>query len=294
MSEPLALARETVALNRGEVALLRFGAKGAPPLLFAHANGFCALAYRKMLSALGDRFDVFAVDLRGHGHTRLPASPEGHRSMDIFGEDMAALLDLISPRIGRGWTLAGHSLGAVAVTLAAARRGDVAGLRLIEPVATPPWWRLLARGPLWRSFAAQIRLVRAANSRRSEWPDRDSVKASYAKKPLFSTWADGVLDDYLEDGLEDAGAGVRLSCAPSWEAATFAAHAHDFWAAIGRAPGPVAVLAADHASTTVSSSAALRFEKRGATLARIDGATHLLPFEDPKLAARFIAGDLCT
>lgn len=286
------LKRATARLGDGEIAMLRFGAEGAPPLLFAHANGFCASAYRQMLEALGPQFDVFAVDLRGHGRTRLPTPAQRHQGLDIFGADVAALLDALSLRIDRGarWTLSGHSLGGVAVTLAAVNRSDVAALRLIEPVATPPYWHGLARSPVWPLVAPRIPLVRGALARRGRWPDREAVRASYTGKPLFSTWAPGVLDDYLADGLKEEGGGVALSCAPEWEAANFAAQAHDFWGALAAAPAEVSVLAARHPSSTVSPGARRRFAALGAEIANVEGRTHLIPFEDPPAGAGFLAG----
>ncbi|MEK7266159.1 MAG: alpha/beta hydrolase [Pseudomonadota bacterium] len=291
-AQDFARRRVMVAIPGGEMSVLRYGEKGAPPLLFAHANGFCASAYRQMFEALGPRFDIFGVDLRGYGATSLPIDPNTHHSMDIFADDVRALLSALTERfaIAQKWVLAGHSLGGATVTLAAVGRGDIAALRLIEPVAMP--WRLalLARSPLWRVIKSDLPLVRAARGRRAVWADRASVKSSYATKPFFSTWAEGALDDYLADGLRERGDGVELSCSPAWEAATFAGQAHDFWSAIKKAPAPVTVLAADHKTTTVPGPSIHTLEKHGVTVVRAPGNTHLIPLESPKFAADFLAG----
>lgn len=279
-----------ISLADGEIAMLRYGREGAPPLLFAHANGFCASAYRQMLDTIGDRCDIFAVDLRGHGRTSLPTGRADHRGLDIFGADVSALLSALGKINSARWTLTGHSLGAVAVTLAAVGRADVARLRLIEPVAMPRRWHALARTPFWPMIADAIPLVRSARARRREWPDAASAKASYGRKKLFSTWADGVLEDYLDDGLKVEAGGVALACAPEWEATNFAAQAHDFWGALAAASVEVAVLAARHPSTTVSESAHRRFARLGASVRMVEGRTHLIPFEDPAAAAEFLAG----
>ncbi|MFN3958348.1 MAG: alpha/beta fold hydrolase [Parvularculaceae bacterium] len=285
-----AAQRCCVAIDGGEVALLRFGREGAPPLLFAHANGFCASAYRRMLEALGDRFDVFAVDLRGHGRTRLPAEPGGHRSMAVFGEDLRRVRAALAALAAKGpWTLAGHSLGGVAAATAAAGEADVAALRLIEPVAMPKRWSMLAASPVWPLIAPRIPLVRAAARRRSRWPDRRSALASYAAKPFFAGWAEGIIEDYLEDGLLADGEGVRLACAPAWEAANFAAQANDLWGALKRCKAPISVLAAAHPSSTVPEGSERRFRRLGARVDRLAGVTHLVPFEKPQVAAAFLA-----
>ncbi len=295
MTETVALSvrqRLTIAIDEGDVALLRFGRDGAPPLLFAHANGFCASAYRQMLEALGDRFDVFAVDLRGHGRTRLPTRVERHRSMAVFGADLrqtkAALAALAAP--GAKWVLAGHSLGGVAAAEAAAGDTDIAAVRLIEPVAMPRSWSLIAGTALWPMIAPRIPLVRGAARRRSQWPGRAATHASYARKPFFANWAEGVLSNYLEDGLVEDASGARLACAPAWEAANFAAQANDLWGAIGRIAAPVSVFAARHPTSTLRGGGASRFRRLGAQVEIAEGVTHLAPFEDPGRIARFLAG----
>ncbi len=193
----LAPRRMRVAIRGGEVALLRYGAPGAAPLLFAHANGFCASAYRQMFGAIAAQFDIFAVDMRGHGRTQLPAHPQGHRSMAVFGEDLRqtkrALGAFVAPVAS--WIFAGHSLGGVAAALAAAGDDSVAALRLIEPVAMPRSWSAIAATPVWPPIARRIPLVKRALRRRREWPSRDAALASYAAKKFFAGWAPGVLDD---------------------------------------------------------------------------------------------------
>lgn len=286
-----AAERFCVDIGDGAVAGWRWPTAGAPPLVFSHATGFCASAYKKMLRRLAGVFDVYAVDLRGHGRTSLPTDAARLRNWMIYARDLRALLDRLSARAGddRRWTLAGHSCGAVVSVLAARGRRDIAALALVEPVAMPPRTALAARLPFWRAQARRFPLVKGALERRAEWPDRDAVLKSYERKRLFSTWAAGALEDYLEDGLIETAEGVRLACDPGWEAATFAAHGHDFWGAVAAAPAPITVLGADDKSSTLFGRAPRRFERRGAVVRRLQGVTHLLPLENPGAAADFIA-----
>lgn len=291
VDDDLAARRLTVAIDGGEVAILRFGRIGAPPFLFAHANGFCASAYRRMFGAMGGAFDIFAADLRGHGRTRLAATADNHRSMAIFGEDLRRTKAALAPFSAPGpWVVAGHSLGGVAALKAAAGDPGVAAVRLIEPVAMPRLWNALAGSALWPLIAPSIPLVRSASRRRDRWPERAAALQSYARKPFFAGWAAGVLEDYLIDGLVPDEAGVRLACAPAWEAANFAAQANDLWGALSRMSAPVSVLAADHPSSTLRGNSAARFRRSGASVERLGGVTHLIPFEAPERAATFLAG----
>lgn len=259
-------------------------------MLFAHANGFCASAYRQMFEALGSHYDVFAVDLRGFGASELQADPHAHRSWRVFASDICEFVAKASAdfSISGEWTFSGHSLGAASAMIASASIGKAAAVRLIEPVATTRLIQLLALTPLWPLVTARMPLVRGARGRRAKWADRDSVRASYAKKALFETWACGVLDDYLADGLRVDAGGVCLSCDPAWEAAVFAAKQHDFWGAAKKTPRPMKVLAAQHPSTTVPRSSVRRFERLGVKVERAHGFSHLLPFEAPDLAAEFL------
>lgn len=280
-------ARITVDIDGGDIAGWRWMNEHKPPLLFCHATGFCASVYKRMLQAVSADFDIFAIDLRGHGRSTLPADPRRLRSWNIYARDIAAFLDHSHKT---DWTLAGHSMGGVTITMAAQGRADIRALKLIEPVAIPPSYALAAKTPFWGFFARNIPLVRQAARRRAAWPDRASAAASYTRKALFAHWADGVLADYLEDGLAETPEGVRLACEPAWEAATFAAHANDFWTAVAKAPAPITVLAADHPSTTTRADARERFKRRGASVTLISGVSHLAPMENPGLVADFIAG----
>jgi len=272
----------------GAVAGWRWVNEGAPPLLFCHATGFCASVYKRMLQPLSDRFDIFALDMRGHGRTSLPADPGTLRSWDIYADDVASFLN---SEARDGWTLSGHSMGGVVVAMASRGRKDVSAIRLIEPVAMPPATALLARTPIWPHIAQRFPLVRGARQRRSVWPARGDVMASYDRKKIFRSWAPGVLADYLEDGLVDADGGVRLSCAPAWEAATFQAHANDFWGAVRAAPAPIRVLAADDRSSTVWPGALRRFRRAGGQVAKQPGASHLIAMEKPDFVAEFVAAE---
>lgn len=292
-----AFQRVAFDLADGRLAALRFPAETPKRrMLFCHANGFCASAYLKVFDALPRDIEVLALDLRGHGRTQLPANPRTHRSWEVYGRDINAVLDRIGPDDG-DWILAGHSMGAVSVLLAAAgRRGSrVADLRLIEPPVLPSAFRALARTPFARPVLARTTMVKGALGRRAHWPDRDAALASYAGKTFFSSWAPGVLADYLVDGLADAtdGDGVRLACAPEWEAANFMSHAHPVFGAVRTfhlaTDVRISLLAAGPRST-VSRGDRLRFRSAGAHVRETRAAGHLLPMERPKLAAAFLVG----
>jgi pimeloyl-ACP methyl ester carboxylesterase len=280
--------RFSIPLSGGAIAGWRWPAD-APPLLFCHANGFCASTYRRMLGELAGCFDIHAIDLRGHGRTALACDPAALKSWKPYADDIGGALDRLNAEERRAWRLAGHSLGATSALLAARGRSDIAAVALIEPVAPPAVYAILGASPLWPFLAGRLPLVRGALARRAVFPDRDAAKAAYARKPLFSRWADGCLDDYLLDGLVDEAGVVRLSCRPDWEAATFAAQGSRFREALKAAPRPLSILAADHRTSTVYPRSARWFARLGVKVERAAGGTHFLPMEAPREAAAFLA-----
>lgn len=283
--------RFSTDLPDGPVTGWRWNNPEKPPLLFLHATGFCASAYRQMLECVATQFDIFALDLRGHGRNGLPANPESLRSWKPYVDDVGAFLDL---HARSGWTLSGHSLGAATALMAAVGREDVSALRLIEPVAMPAWISRMAKTPAWPYFSRRMTLVKLASRRRDRWPDRERVHASYSRKALFQSWAPGALDDYLldalSDGPPDVDGSVSLACRPVWEAATFAAQGNDFWAAARSVTAPIELLAANHRSSTLPEFGRRRFRRLGAKVTVKAGVSHLAPMEKPAEMAAFLAG----
>ena len=152
----------------------------APPLHFAHANGFNAQTYRGLLEPLGGAFRIVASDARGHGFTTLPTTPGTAQGWTIFRDD----LDRVVPD---GVILAGHSLGATAsLMLAALKPEKVRALVLIEPVLVP---KSVAPG--------DNEMARRAEKRRDVFASLDEAFALYRGRGAFKTWQDETLRDYL-------------------------------------------------------------------------------------------------
>lgn len=197
---------------------------GAPLLVFVHANGFCGSAYRRVLEPLAKDFEIVAPDLRGHGRTRLPADPSTHRSWDVYADDMVTFLG----HLGRvPVALAGHSMGAVTALLAAARMEQAPRLALVEPVLLPRPVYWLARSPLHALNRDRMPIARQARRRRNGLARPAAALARYARHPGFARWAEGVIEDYLTDGLRETADGVELACDPQWEAANYESQAHN-------------------------------------------------------------------
>ncbi|WP_150254345.1 alpha/beta fold hydrolase [Nocardiopsis deserti] len=94
-------------LDHGTLAGLDFGGAGTPVLL-VHGSGHNAAAWTDVAAHLTDHCRVVAVDLRGHGQTRV----DSHNA-EQYWQDLAGVVHAL------GWenpVLVGHSLGGYAVT----------------------------------------------------------------------------------------------------------------------------------------------------------------------------------
>lgn len=266
--------RRTVRLADGEMSLLDFGDPARPvDVVFVHANGFNALTYRSVLQPLSAGLRILAPDLRGHGESTLPVDPARLRSWRVHARDLSVLLQGLE---GPPPVLSGHSMGATSVLMAAARSpGRARALVLFEPVILPrlTTWAAHLPGAAERA-RLHFGLVKGALARRRSFPDRAAALASYRGRGAFRTWPEASLADYVAGGFREAADGVELACAPEWEAANYAAQAHDPRAALRRVDAPVRILKGDHGSTC-----SLRRGRRGLSVEAVEGAGHFLPLE---------------
>ncbi len=177
---------DSPASKTGRLAVRRYRKSDAPRLVFAHATGMCASAYRQFLHPFSERFDVIAPDLRGHGRTALKAVPFTIRNWSVYADDLEALIKS-EPVTDAGWVMMGHSMGAVTSLLAASRGNiPVSQIILIDPVIIPTVFRFIAQSPLQPLLRDQIPIARQARARRSQWTDRAAVENSYGRKGFFS------------------------------------------------------------------------------------------------------------
>lgn len=173
--------------------------------------------------------------------------------------------------------LCGHSMGGttcLAVASLAIQR--VRRLVLLDPVIPP-------RRPT--VGVGEHSLVEGARRRRVHFPSKAAALEAYDHRRAFAGWAEGMLADYVEAGFHDAPeGGVRLACAPSWEASSFVlARSLDVWSTLENPSCPVEILMAEHESTCRVEGEEAALSAKGVRLGVIAGASHFLPMEQPEL-----------
>lgn len=126
----------TVATNGIRTHYERRG--DGPPIVFVHGAAVDSRQWEPQLDALADGYTVVAYDVRGHGRTG--GSAEQSYSVDLFAEDLAALIDALD--LDRP-IVCGHSTGGCIAQVHAARHAeDLGGLILADTFAP----EILSRG----------------------------------------------------------------------------------------------------------------------------------------------------
>ena len=266
----------------GEMSVLDFGDARRPvDLVFAHANGFNAATYKSLLAPLSASLRILAPDLRGHGQTRLPTRTQRRRSWHDHRDDLVALLDTLD---GPPVALAGHSMGGTSALLAAAERPDkVSRLVLFDPVVMPRGFHLIMAVPGLRDLPRQWPITKGAARRRARFDSPRQALDSWRGRGAFKGWSDQTLADYVSGAFaaEDED-GVRLVCAPEWEASNYAVQGHDARRALRRLDRPVHVLKAEKGSVCTLVADPRRLPRL--TIETVPGGGHLFPMTHPDIA----------
>lgn len=104
---PHSIPEQLVDLGEVQLNHARLGDASSPALLLIPGQTESWWGYEQAMPRLAERFEVFAVDLRGQGRsTRTP----GRYTLDNFGNDLVRFIDVV---IGRPTIVAGLSSGGV-------------------------------------------------------------------------------------------------------------------------------------------------------------------------------------
>jgi pimeloyl-ACP methyl ester carboxylesterase len=120
----------TVEAGRIRLAYQVSGSPDAPPLVLLHALGENAADWDGVMPAFARHWQVYALDLRGHGRSGWP----GDYSLELMRTDVLAFLDALAlERVD----LIGHSMGGIVASLLAEERPERVGRLILEDVPAP-------------------------------------------------------------------------------------------------------------------------------------------------------------
>jgi pimeloyl-ACP methyl ester carboxylesterase len=260
--------------------------KERPTLHWAHATGFHGRMYRPLLDELSSSHNILAWDMRGHGVSAGAANKSTFLGWETYYQDLISLLLTMNEPI---W-LAGHSIGATASMVAAARMPDkVLGVVLVEPVIMDYWQGSM----LWLSKllgrSHNLSLAAGAARRREIFDSYACALDNYRNRGGFKTWPELWLEEYVNYAFVPQGDHIRLACLPEWESLTFSHTEHNPWPEIRRLSCPVITIAAEQGST-FSLPARSRFRKLlpFAEVHELAETTHFLPMERTQMVCEII------
>ncbi|MFM7058369.1 MAG: alpha/beta fold hydrolase [Planctomycetota bacterium] len=119
-------------------------------LLMLHGVGRAGRTFSSLACLLPSRFDVRAIDFRGHGRS---GHADGQYRICDYLQDALAAIDAESGSV----VLYGHSLGALVATAAAAARPARVSAVVLEDPPSPSFWQNLSETMYLPTFAAMQR-----------------------------------------------------------------------------------------------------------------------------------------
>ncbi len=133
------------------------GPADGEPILFLHGVSMSRDTWHEVSQRLGDRFQRWTLDFRGHGHSEHPG--DANYTLDGYRSDAEAVLALIA----RPTIVVGHSLGACVAGQLAQQPHPLVRAVFLED---PPWY--LGEPDAWQqSLFPRVFMIVAA--RQAEW-----------------------------------------------------------------------------------------------------------------------------
>ena len=271
------------------VAVHEFGGRGRP-LLLSHATGMHAHCYLPIADRLDDTFESFAVDYRGHGDTpRSEGWVAGARvDWERYGDDAVAAAEEIAP--DGGLVGFGHSMGAAALLMAAARRPGLFDVIIgYEPIVFPTEYD--------PGFPPDepLPIAEGARRRRPSFDSFEAAIANYSSKPPLSMLDPDCLRLYVGHGFRPAPEGVRIVCDPEHEARTFENGAkHRTWDLLPSIDCRTIIVGSGDERGPAVVAEAIAEQLPNSTFVSQPDANHFAPLVDPAGIAGLIRDHVAT
>jgi pimeloyl-ACP methyl ester carboxylesterase len=264
------------------------------PIVFSHANSFCAGTYGVLFKALAKRgFSVAAIDQFGHD-PRYPVSSNWPQLV----QQLVDFARAETQRSGAPVFLVGHSLGGYLSLMAASQAPELARGVLLLDAPVVGGWRASALGMAKRTLlVGSLSPGAVSRKRRNQWPDQASALAHFQGKRSFAKWDAQVLADYIEHGTADAtieGQTRRvLRFERDVETAIYNTLPHNLEALLKQHPlkCPVAYIGGTRSTEMRQVGLALTQRVTKGRIMLLDGS-HLYPMERPQVTAAAIEAAL--
>lgn len=264
------------------------------PIVFSHANSFCAGTYKVLFDALITRgICVLAIDKFGHD----PKYPVTNNWPHLVQQ----LIDFTQTEVdhtGAPVFLVGHSLGGFLSVMAASKAPSLVRGVLLLDAAILGGWRASAIGMVKRTpWVTTVLPGSVSRKRRNQWPDAKAALAHFQSKAIFARWHPQVLADYIAHGTHDAlikGETRRvLSFDREVETAIYNTLPNNLAALLKQHPlkCPMSFIGGTHSAELKRSGLEMTKKACQGRIMMIDGS-HLFPMERPFVTAAAIEAAL--
>jgi pimeloyl-ACP methyl ester carboxylesterase len=266
---------EFAELNGTRIHYLHWASDG-PPILIVHGNTHCGGVYAPLAEKLQPDFEVFSMDLRGHG---ISDRADDYSWTALKG-DVVGLIDALDLH---DLLLVAHSRGGGACLLAAAARPDrVRGVLGYEPNVPLQLWHEESPDERMQALAAQAR------RRRDTFPDREGMYNHFKGRGAFKNWQDEYLRAYVEHGSRELADGtVTLASSTDVEAEMYMQiFTLTEWQQVHDCPVPVLSIYGEDSGRVISGqdpAAAARQLFTNVDVHIQANSTHSGPMEHPEL-----------
>ncbi|MFI4919628.1 MAG: alpha/beta fold hydrolase [Legionellales bacterium] len=244
---------------------------------FAHGNGFPSMCYKQMLDHLAGRFDCCFIDKVGH-NPLFPVSDNWHNLV-------LELIASIKMQANQPVIAVGHSLGGILSLLAALEQPEL--FKAVIMLDSPIIGRIKSNMvQLAKSLGVIDRITPAhrTKGRREYWQNHEQLISYLRSRPLFKTFTDECLNDYINYGLELNEDGYYLRFDRHIEYQIYRTIPHVLPNYEGKLSVPSALIYGD--KSTVVDKMDVRYMQQYFNMKVFQTkGTHLFPMEHPKAVA---------
>lgn len=243
------------------------------PLHFAHGNGFPSACYQQLLQVLEIRYDCSYIDKSGHN----PLFPVTDNWGYLVDELIASIRETgRKPVIGLG-----HSLGGVLTLLAAIKEPSLfKAIVMIDSPLPGPFKSALVKIAKYLGVIDRITPARGAKRRKQQWQSRDELIMYLRSKPLFQTFSEACLNDYIQFGFKQTDGSYQLLFDRQVEYSIFRTLPHHLSEYQQQLTVPAVLLYGEQSLVVDRFDVRNMQKKHGVDCYSIPG-THMLPMENP-------------
>ena len=249
-------------------------------LHFAHGNGFPSPCYKQLLDQLHKRYNCCYIDMIGH-NPRFPVTENWHFLV-------AEVIDSIKNQAKYPVIAVGHSLGGVLSLLAAVLEPSL--FKVVITLDAPLLSRFKSNIVRFAKTLGMVDRVTPAlrtYNRREHWQNKEELLSYLKTRPLFKTFTDQCLADYIRYGLTKTADGYVLRFGRHIEYMIYRTIPHSLYEYEKKLIVPAALIYGD-ASTVVDYND-IRYMKKYYNISSFKIAgTHMFPMESPRNTAEKI------